>query len=596
MSCSKLFSGDLPELLNEIMKYLNDISTLHSCVLVNRIWCRLAIPLLWEDPFSFHDYSIIDYLLNNLSEEDKIKLKEYEINSKILPLNTLFNYPSFIKKLNTKDMIYCIKKWVATSSTLKNDKQNLILRSNFLNSIRLIYKSLFKILIENQVKLHTFKIKIITGGFFNSIIELILQNPNFIYNIKNFMICISYRSINNLKNIETFLSLLSLNNNSFSTLYFQYGKLNNIIKHTSLMISLQKNLKKIIFRSNDYPLYDSLLSLKNSNCSNTLKTIIFYQIDFNNIFIFKEFFEQLNVLDSIHMIYCQFFNSEFIQQINNLNKPFKLRSLYIQDGTYHIDSMELLLKKSNDYLENFGFGLENRILIDLVKNHCKKIKFLEFPEFDNIYLAFDLIENIGQNLNYLNICFHDSYNDYYDDEELIEFSSTILKDLGQILPLRLEYLYLYLYTITTSDFEIFLKNSQNTFIEKFLIINHTQTKDDDNNLTNLLDEYIVKKRRVRYLALKDHDMFYLEEKCKLYGIIIKDYKQLFTSFYDYINEICHSNRYTMSVRRLSELSSPPTSQDASSKPSTISTPEIVAVEQPEHPGSCFHIIQDKVKF
>ncbi|CAB5165745.1 unnamed protein product [Rhizophagus irregularis] len=429
MSCSKLFSGDLPELLNEIMKYLNDISTLHSCVLVNRIWCRMAIPLLWEDPFSFYDYSIIDYLLNNLSEEDKIKLKEYEINSKILPLNTLFNYPSFIKKLNTKDMIYCIKKWVATSSTLKNDKQNLILRSNFLNSIRLIYKSLFKILIENQVKLHTFKIKIITGGFFNSIIELILQNPNFIYNIKNFMICISYRSINNLKNIETFLSLLSLNNNSFSTLYFQY------------------------------------------------------------------------------------------------------------DGTYHIDSMELLLKKSNDYLENFGFGLENRILIDLVKNHCKKIKFLEFPEFDNIYLAFDLIENIGQNLNYLNICFHDSYNDYYDDEELIEFSSTILKDLGQILPLRLEYLYLYLYTITTSDFEIFLKNSQNTFIEKFLIINHTQTKDDDNNLTNLLDEYIVKKRRVRYLALKDHDMFYLEEKCKLYGIIIKDYKQLFTSFYDYINEM-----------------------------------------------------------
>jgi hypothetical protein len=52
----------------------------------------------------------------------------------------------------------------------------------------------------------------------------------------------------------------------------------------------------------------------------------------------------------------------------------------------------------------------------------------------------------------------------------------------------------------------------------------------------------------------------------------------------------------MSVRRLSEPSSPPTSQDASSKPSTISTPEIVAVEQPEHPGSCFHIIQDKVKF
>jgi hypothetical protein len=53
MSCSKIFSGDLPELTYEIIKYFrNDLSTLHSCILVNRLWCRLTIPLLWEDPFS----------------------------------------------------------------------------------------------------------------------------------------------------------------------------------------------------------------------------------------------------------------------------------------------------------------------------------------------------------------------------------------------------------------------------------------------------------------------------------------------------------------------------------------------------------------
>ncbi|GBC30875.1 hypothetical protein GLOIN_2v1767282 [Rhizophagus irregularis DAOM 181602=DAOM 197198] len=46
-------TGDLPELTNEIIQYLrNDISTLYSCIFVNRLWCRLAIPLLWEDPFS----------------------------------------------------------------------------------------------------------------------------------------------------------------------------------------------------------------------------------------------------------------------------------------------------------------------------------------------------------------------------------------------------------------------------------------------------------------------------------------------------------------------------------------------------------------
>jgi hypothetical protein len=53
MSCSKIFSGDLPELTYEVIKYFrNDFSTLYSCVSVNRLWCRLAIPLLWENPFT----------------------------------------------------------------------------------------------------------------------------------------------------------------------------------------------------------------------------------------------------------------------------------------------------------------------------------------------------------------------------------------------------------------------------------------------------------------------------------------------------------------------------------------------------------------
>ena len=53
MACSKLFSGDLPEISSYIIQNLrNDVSTLHTLALVNRFWCRLAIPLLWEDPFS----------------------------------------------------------------------------------------------------------------------------------------------------------------------------------------------------------------------------------------------------------------------------------------------------------------------------------------------------------------------------------------------------------------------------------------------------------------------------------------------------------------------------------------------------------------
>src|SRR6266511_608010 len=104
MSYSKIFSGDLPELIYEIIKYFqNDFSTLHSCVLVNRLWCRLAIPLLWEDPFSIptKNYHFIAIYLHNLNEVDKTKLNEYGINDNLFPSNTSFNYPNFIKYLDT---------------------------------------------------------------------------------------------------------------------------------------------------------------------------------------------------------------------------------------------------------------------------------------------------------------------------------------------------------------------------------------------------------------------------------------------------------------------------------------------------------------
>jgi hypothetical protein len=546
MSCSKIFSGDLPELLNEIMIYLKDVSTLHSCVLVNRIWCRMAIPLIWEEPFLHRDYRVIDCFLHNLSEDEKLKLKEYGINSELLPSNTLFNYPSFIKRLNTKDMLHCIKKWVAFSNTLTTyNKQKSILH----NSTKLIYKSLFKMFIENKVNLHTFKIKIITDEFFNNIIELILQNPNFIHNVKNLMICISYKYSNNLTKIESFLSLLSYNNNTFSSLYFQFGNFDNINEYTTRMINSQKNLQKIIFRSNDYPLYESLLSLKNSNCSNTLKTIIFYQIDFSNIFIFKEVFEQLNVLDSIHILYCYPIDSSIIKQIINLTKPFKLKSLFMNENSLsRSDQLKLLLQKSGDYLENIRLegSIINNIklqLFELVQIYCINIKYIDLYEFDdqNIHSVFDLIKNKQQNLNYLSINFY-GFNYYHELSYDDKLSSFILHNLGQILPYRLEYLSLVL-RFDINDLEIFFSNSQTIFIRKLLISSKSYQ-----NILPCIKKYVMKEKMVAYLAIEyllPHngeikDLFYSKDEVdefKFYDIQVTSHNDLCSKIHDFINEL-----------------------------------------------------------
>ncbi|CAB5199773.1 unnamed protein product [Rhizophagus irregularis] len=155
MTCSKIFSGDLPELTYKIINYLqNDYSTLHSCILVNRLWCRLAIPLLWENPFSIGtgNYNFIKIYLNNLDDDLKTKLNEYKIINNSLPSNLLFNYLKFLKFLNINTFILYVEKWFEVAI-----KKNTVARPNNLTDICV---PLFKIFIENEINLYTLEINV----------------------------------------------------------------------------------------------------------------------------------------------------------------------------------------------------------------------------------------------------------------------------------------------------------------------------------------------------------------------------------------------------------------------------------------------------
>ncbi|PKY20301.1 hypothetical protein RhiirB3_433570 [Rhizophagus irregularis] len=543
MSCSKIFSGDLPELAYEIIKYFqDDFPTLYSCILVNRLWCRLTIPLLWKDPFSIStgNYKFIGIYLNNLKGDLKTKLNDYEID-KLLPLNnTLFNYPSFIKYLNTKEIITSIEKWFEISvGTLIKFKKRYFIKNAYLNLKtdfkRLIHMSLFKIFIENEVNLHTFEIEVTLNGYssyFNDIFELILQNTNFIHNIK-------------------YLKLYTGRTPSF--LYFNETNDDKLTKdHILKLINLHQNLKKVVLDNKSFPLYQSLLSsskISNSICSNTLNTIILYCINFQDIINLDNVFDQLNVLESIHLIYCYPLNTGFIQQILNLTKPFKLKSLIINYRSQIDESLHLLLQKFGDYLENFGYCnydlLSKQKLLESIMKYCKNIKLLDLHEYEIqiIHPILNLIENINQNLNYLSINIFQSLISNSNITEYIKYSSLILQNLGQILPFKLEYLSLILH-IKEDNFEFFLKNSQNTFIKKLLINN----KDGDDILPSI-KEYIMKKKRVKYLSIKNssykyllfnnEDLFYLKgevEEFNSYNIKVQNYDDSIIKVYNYLKK------------------------------------------------------------
>src|SRR5437764_9509140 len=120
MACSKLFSECLPEISTNIIQNLrNDFNTLYNLALVNRFWCRLAIPLLWEDPFSIKYrkkllFHFLDTYFLFLNDSDKSKLKEmifYEIDSN--SQKPLFNYPSLIKTINISRIQLHVSNWTA---------------------------------------------------------------------------------------------------------------------------------------------------------------------------------------------------------------------------------------------------------------------------------------------------------------------------------------------------------------------------------------------------------------------------------------------------------------------------------------------------
>jgi len=122
-----------------------------------------------------------------------------------------------------------------------------------------------------------------------------------------------------------------------------------------------------------------------------------------------------------------------------------------------------------------------------------------------------------------------------------------LQNLGQILPFKLEYLDLIL-TMNTNDLEIFLINSQNTFIKKLIfsnIINGIREEAGQDDMLYNIKEYIMKKKRVKYIAFRTNDypasseLFNLKDEVKefrLHDIIVQDYRKMKLKFIEFLKE------------------------------------------------------------
>src|SRR5260364_28674 len=135
---SKILKGDLPELMENILNNLNDdIHSLHSCTLVSRHWCKMSIPILWQEPFLFERKpSFISNYFSSLGEYEKFFLKRCGINEEFS--KTLFDYAIFLKVLNLWKFKCNVDDWI---KLFKSKSHNDITSSYHITNL------LFKLLI-----------------------------------------------------------------------------------------------------------------------------------------------------------------------------------------------------------------------------------------------------------------------------------------------------------------------------------------------------------------------------------------------------------------------------------------------------------------
>ncbi|KAF0501153.1 hypothetical protein F8M41_020118 [Gigaspora margarita] len=153
--------GDMPELMENILDNLkNGPNSLYSCALVSRHWCKMSIPILWQNPFSFHQKPLfISVYFSSLDEDDIYILKEYGINLKLSSyglyltiFRQLFNYAKFLKDLNLFDLESKAREW--TNLNLVRPLSEISSNTYFDAVVNVVINLLLKSLFESGAVLH----------------------------------------------------------------------------------------------------------------------------------------------------------------------------------------------------------------------------------------------------------------------------------------------------------------------------------------------------------------------------------------------------------------------------------------------------------
>ncbi len=392
---SKL-NRDVLYLIFEELELQEGKKALYSCLSVNKIWCEIIVPILWNNPWkSFNQGALLNVIISHLSEESRNYLKfqgvKFLTNSFRKPL---FDYISLCKHLNLCE--------------IKN-----IINATRESAIPAIENEVYNLFVNNKNTKFT---HLYIPRYFN---HKILQGVSEI----EFLSC--YTSIND--NI-----LVELTEKCRSIKELKLGIEKEWINNYELirLIETQKRLLKIHLSPADgsfYPSYDLLFikSLENSFIKHA-NTIESCELNRQPVTTF------VSTLVNLKRLRLDNYSSDNKWNwLEKLSLPF-LKILSV--SSIQIKSLISLIENTSGYLTEIKIDyilhneIDNKRIVQAIYQNCPDLKYLKLAFRNRNILELENLLINCQHLSLLYILVNDASNFDWDNlfKILAESSPTSL--------------------------------------------------------------------------------------------------------------------------------------------------------------------------
>jgi hypothetical protein len=389
----------------------DDLNTLYSCILVNRRFCRIFIPILWKNPFKFITkenklLEIFNTIIHCFELRDKQRLiHERLIKIKDLPTTSkaYFKYHNFIKEFELNPIQKGMRLWT-TKYTAKTRANGTPSPNRVKNSVVILNQLIGKLLFNEENQFDSINI------FYTDL----LSGPNTLFNICDFnnhkkslikvnKLTLSFFHRNTTSDLLHYITnnILSLQNVLSPNIQHLQISIDTTKNHSLFTFNLinfiksQNNLKSLLispfckkgdFNSYFIPLFDAL---KNHSNSLTFLKLKYFSISTNQLLSILKLLPNLITLE-FDLIFERGSDINISHEILNLSTSL-FKNLKHLDYLY-CDILNLQSDSTNSLFKQILLSSSDNLISLKIKDiYCpiiKDVQQLSNLNLSNFHLVF----------------------------------------------------------------------------------------------------------------------------------------------------------------------------------------------------------------